>query len=58
MFTYKFKKATGGVMQRLEKIAKANYGKDLRECSNNEAYYALLEMIKEMKKCPISGGEG
>ena len=35
-------------MQRLEKIAKANYGKDLRECSNNEAYYALLEMIKEI----------
>ena len=33
-------------MQRLEKIAKANYGKDLRECSNNEAYYALLEMVK------------
>ena len=35
-------------MQRLEKIAKANYGKDLRECSNNEAYYALLEMVKEI----------
>lgn len=33
-------------MQRLEKIAKANYGKALRECSNNEAYYALLEMVK------------
>jgi starch phosphorylase len=48
LFTYKFKKATGGVMQRLEKIAKANYGKALRECSNNEAYYALLEMVKEI----------
>lgn len=35
-------------MQRLEKIAKANYGKALRECSNNEAYYALLEMVKEI----------
>lgn len=35
-------------MQRLEKIAKANYGKDLRECSSNEAYYALLEMVKEI----------
>ncbi|MFR4479262.1 MAG: glycogen/starch/alpha-glucan phosphorylase [Fusobacterium sp.] len=35
-------------MQRLEKIAKANYGKTLRECSNNEAYYALLEMVKEI----------
>lgn len=33
-------------MQRLEKIAKANYGKALRECSSNEAYYALLEMVK------------
>jgi starch phosphorylase len=48
LFTYKFKKATGGVMQRLEKIAKANYGKALRECSSNEAYYALLEMVKEI----------
>jgi starch phosphorylase len=48
LFTYKFKKATGGVMQRLEKIAKANYGKDLKECSNNEVYYALLEMVKEI----------
>ena len=35
-------------MQRLEKIAKANYGKALRECSSNEAYYALLEMVKEI----------
>lgn len=35
-------------MQRLEKIAKANYGKALKECSNNEAYYALLEMVKEI----------
>lgn len=35
-------------MQRLEKIAKANYGKALRECSNNEAYYALLERVKEI----------
>ncbi len=35
-------------MQRLEKIAKANYGKDLKECSNNEVYYALLEMVKEI----------
>lgn len=35
-------------MQRLEKIAKANYGKALKECSNNEVYYALLEMVKEI----------
>lgn len=35
-------------MQRLEKIAKTNYGKDLKECSNNEVYYALLEMVKEI----------
>lgn len=35
-------------MQRLEKIAKAIYGKALRECSNNEVYYALLEMVKEI----------
>lgn len=35
-------------MQRLEKIAKANYGKALKECSNNEVYYSILEMVKEI----------
>ena len=34
----------------LTKIIKTEYGKELRDCSNQEIYYALLEMVQNMAK--------
>ncbi len=34
----------------LREICKRRYGRELRDCSNQEIYYALLEMTKELSK--------
>ena len=34
----------------LEKILQKNYNKSIAECSNEEIYFSLLEMSKEMAK--------
>ena len=35
---------------RLEKIIQNRYGRPIRECTDRELYYALLEMTKELAK--------
>ena len=35
---------------KLYEILKAKYGKELRDCTNREIYYGLLEMVQEMAK--------
>ena len=34
----------------LAQILKTEYGKELRNCSNQEIYFGLLEMVQEMAK--------
>ncbi|MBQ8261920.1 MAG: glycogen/starch/alpha-glucan family phosphorylase [Lachnospiraceae bacterium] len=44
-------------MEMLAKYAQDKYGKELKKCKNEEIYYALLHMTKDMMadKKPISG---
>ena len=39
----------------LEKIVKERLGKEIKNCTNEELYYALLEMTKKMAKQKESG---
>ncbi len=43
--------------QRLQKAVKALYGKDLKDCTNEQLYYGLLNVTKEMlgETKPITG---
>ena len=51
------KKTEKNVMEMLAKYAQDKYGKELKKCKNEEIYYALLHMTKDMMadKKPISG---
>ena len=37
----------GGCMD-LQQICQMRYGRELRNCSNEEIYYALLEMVRSL----------
>ena len=52
------KKSSGkDVMQRLEAVTLAEYGKAVKKCTDKEIYYALLTLTKDMlkEKKPITG---
>lgn len=37
-------------MNRLYELCRARYGRELRDCSNEEIYFVLLELVKSMAK--------
>ena len=44
----------GGLIMNLAEVAKTRCGKEIKDCTNEELYYSLLEMTKGMAKDKVS----